>query len=176
MKHASKLLIAAALIAPFVAIAASNSDGQFRDCERIATIDYQNRLVDVQNLFNQRRIQTAVDRRAAMIDTWNIEDDRVRRNVQRDIDRDMRNRDRDADKLLRDDQRFAQTDFRNAEKFCKDQMRQREKDRRNVPVGRQCFDTNECSPPVGACTVEFGECRTVCDGDACRCAGTCVIR
>lgn len=129
-----RLIIGSVLLAllPLTALAATNSDVEFRDCMRTVTINYQNRLFDVQILFNNRRIEAAADRRVMNVDSWNIEDDRTRSSVQRDIERNIRDRDRDADTLLRNDIRGAKDDVRNAERVCKDQLRARQRNRTGI--------------------------------------------
>lgn len=167
---------------PLLALAASNSDVEFRNCMRLATIDRENRLVEVLMFRTDRLKDAAFGHRDGYVEIWNIEDDRARRDAQRIIDTDTRNREREAEKLYRDDARAANETFRFAERGCRDAMRQRDKDRRSVPVGRRCFSTNECSPPLGACTVDFGVCNSTCtsgtSGNSCVqvCAGTCVMR
>ena len=179
--HALRAIgVITAIAVPMIVLAATNTDAQFRDCMRNVSQNWQNRLVDVVNLLNDRKRQTALDRRANYMSTWNIENDRDRSNAQKAIETDVRNRDRDADKLYRDDVRNAQNDFRNGEKDCRNAFTQREKDRRSVPVGRQCYNSDDCFPSTGICTTDFGDCRSACQrgSNPCIqvCTGVCVIR
>lgn len=178
------LILAAA--APVLVWAATNSDGTFRSCMQQVTNNRENRIFDAVNGFQTVTRDILVERRQRYFDAWGIENDRDRSSVLRDIDSNIRTRLRDVERVHKQDLRTIQNDYRNDERRCKDELRQRERDRKNVPVGRTCRVTDECSPPAGACTTEFGECILVCDAQTqsgsitiCThqvCTGRCVIR
>lgn len=179
-KRITGALLATLIAVPLLVVAATNnSDQEYRNCEREAMNRRENRIIEVTHLFQDRVNPTIEERRQRYFDAWGIEEDRDRGNVLRDIDRDIRNRIRDFDRLYREDVRNAQNDFRNDDRDCKNAFNQRQKDRRNVPVGKSCSSSDECAPPMGICSTEFGDCRRECPPDiicTAVCKGVCVIR
>ncbi|MSR87290.1 hypothetical protein EXS70_03915 [Candidatus Peribacteria bacterium] len=165
------------LLVPLTASAARNTDGDFRFCMQQVMNNREQRLVDVTRNFHINWFNIIEERRQRLFDSWGIENDRDRQNVQRDIDKDMRNRLRDNDTNFRNDQKNITNDFRNDERSCRDQYNQRLRD---VPVGNICTSSSQCRPPLGYCTTETGECRSACErnSDLCIqvCAGRCRLR
>lgn len=171
-------LLVAGLAVPLLALAA-NSDADFRNCMRDVTNNREDRIVDRTRNYHNDRQSAFEQHRGRLSDAWGIDNDRDRDATIRQIDTDQRNILRDLDKNYRNDTRNYQNDFRNDQKRCRDELRDREKNRRNVKVGKQCRNSDECNTPYGACTTEFGDCRHPCGfNQDCQnfCTGSCVLR
>ena len=177
-RQLSTVALALALIIPAVVYAASDFD--FRSCMQGVMNTRENRSVDVTNNYHDNWRRALEDKRGRLFDAWNIDNDRDRDNTLRAIDKDFRNILRDNDRNYKNEQRTIQNDFKNEERRCKDELKNRERDRKNVPIGKRCFNSDVCSPPTGICTTEFGDCRPACEPGSSPCiqvcAGSCVIR
>jgi hypothetical protein len=168
------MLLAIAAI-PVIAFAAT-SDDYYRDCMRGIVDNSQERIIAITRNYHRNWDTIISDRKLRYIGAWNISNDNDRRNILRTADKEVNALLRDNDKTYKEELKAAQNDFRAEEKRCNDELKQRDKDRRNVNVGRRCYGTDECSPPAGICTVEFGDCRRECNDGNCRCSGICVLR
>lgn len=160
---------------PTVVFAAS-SDDTFRECMRGIVGNREERLLNVTRNYHKSWDTIIADRKLRLVNAWEIANDADRRNIIRQADKEIVALLRQNDQTFKAEMKTIQTEYRAEEKRCNDELRSRDRDRRSVREGRQCFATDECSPPAGICTVEYGDCKTVCTGDMCRCAGICVLR
>lgn len=170
------VLLLSLLLLPAGALARI-SDPDLRNCQRSAMNNREQRLIDTTRNYHINWHKLLQERRERFFDSWGIENDRDRQNIQRDIDKDVRNRLRENDNNFRNDQRNITNDFRNDDRSCQDQYKQRLKE---VPVGLICYSSNDCRPPLGYCTTDTGECRQSCrpGNDVCIqvCSGKCRLR
>lgn len=158
------------LVTPFVVLAAT-SDNQYRLCLQEAMLSRENRFLDVQVEYNRQSMDILNERRTRLFDLWNVEDDRSRTSSIKDVERNYGVRIRDLQRWVRDETRRLETDYRNADKNCRGALQFRDKNRKYVPVNKECRVSDECYNPLGACTTEFGDCR---NGNPCM--GICVVR
>lgn len=123
-------LIATGLIAltlPIAVLAASNSDPEFRECGRAAMDRREQRMVDALAVMEGEWMVIQNDRRVQMLEAWNNEDDRARRERQSDVIRDYNRARRDADKRRDDQFRSAERDYRSEFDRCYQEFKFREK-------------------------------------------------
>ncbi len=166
------LLVLTLVLVPAVA-SARNSDPEYRFCAQTVMNNRENRLRDATLFYHTNWRNVIEARRQRLFDAWGILNDRDRSNVLRSIDTDARNQLRDIDRGYKDDLRNIQNDFRNDDRFCTDQLNQRI---RNVPTGAVCTSSDQCSPPLGMCTTETGECRSSCNRNDVNCIQVCTGR
>ena len=177
---AKTLILVSVLVIPVLAWAASGSDAEYRSCVRLHMNNRENRIIEATVLYHTNW-QTAIqNRRSRLFDAWNVETDRDRDNIIREIERDATNNMRENDKFYRDVSRVIVNDYRNAERDCKNNLRDRQRERNKVPVGRRCFNSGECFAPLGACTTDLGDCRQTCQPGSSPCvqvcAGVCYLK
>jgi hypothetical protein len=172
----STLVLSLTLVIPAIVYAA-NSDVDLRVCLQIATNNREQGTLDRTWWYHNDWRNLLEERRARYYDSWGVEFDRDRQNIQRDIDKDINNRLRALDTSYRNDLRAIQNDFKNAQKGCTADFNARVK---AVPTGAVCFSTNDCNAPIGYCTVDTGECRASCQpgSNPCVqiCSGRCKVR
>lgn len=160
-----------------IAAAARNSDPDLRFCIQQAMNAREVNIFDNSRNHYNNRLNAMEDHRIRVFDAWGIENDRDRDNLIRSHDRDLQNILRDHDRNYQSVLRAIKDDFRNAERSCRDGYNNRV---RNVPTGIICFNSSECSPPLGICSTETGECREACrpGSEPCEkiCSGRCRLR
>lgn len=106
---------------------AANSDIEFRDCMRLATINRENAMFDAYNFRNIDTLNAMNGHRERSVGAWDIEDDKIRAGAIRQVDKDFSTDLRNIDKGLRDALKNIKTNFRNDSKFCKDTLRDRQR-------------------------------------------------
>ncbi len=172
---ASLLLVM--ILLPLSAVAALTSDPSLRECMRVATNNRETRLIDATRNYHINWFNIISDRRQRYIDSWNVESDKDRQRIQRDIDKFIRDLLKQNDGNYRNDQKGITNDFKNDERACKDQFKARQGE---VPKGAICFSSDECRAPLGMCSTETGECRAACQpgSNPCIqvCSGRCKLR
>ncbi len=165
------------VLLPMPAMAARNSDAEFRFCMQLAMNNRENRILDITRNYHSGWQQALEDRRQRLFDAWGVENDKDRTNIIRDAEKNAKNILRDIEKNYRNELKNANTEFKNEEKRCKAEFNARIKE---VPVGLICFSTDQCRPPLGYCTVDTGECKQICEpgSNPCRqvCTGKCKVR
>ncbi len=176
MLRRSLLTVITFLVLVPTAAMARNSDPEFRFCEQTAANNRGQRMLAALRFYHTNWINIMESDRQRYFDSWGIENDRDRSNVQRAIDTDTRNQLTNINRGNSDDKRNILTAFRNEDRFCRDDFAQRV---RNVPVGQGCLTSADCTP-LGQCTTETGTCKPVCqpNSNPCIqvCSGTCRLR
>jgi hypothetical protein len=100
----STLVLSLTLVIPAIVYAA-NSDVDLRVCLQIATNNREQGTLDRTWWYHNDWRNLLEERRARYYDSWGVEFDRDRQNIQRDIDKDINNRLRALDTSYRNDLR-----------------------------------------------------------------------
>jgi hypothetical protein len=135
---AAALIILTAM--PITVLAAVNSDPEFRECGRAAMDRREQRMIDALAVYEGEWMAFQNERRVQLLEAWNNEDDRVRRDRQSDVIRDYNRNRRDADKRRDNEFRAAEKDYRREYDSCYQAFKARERARRDEE--RRRFDFN----------------------------------
>ncbi len=91
----------------------------FRDCMRQVTDTYQSALLNAQKVYDDEIESAMEERKQGHIDSWNNDDDKVQRQVQRDADKRFSSRISAARKTQRDRNREANKTNSDEQRTCK---------------------------------------------------------